>query len=245
MAGLQAPASSVPGGLLGHGDDDTGKTALNIAGSLASTWGAFVVDVAVFTKTEIPYPDPEANPAYVVLNKMFSVFQCVGFMGYILPDAISAVQTYSEGFDDDNEWYVLNNNLCTGLAVVKAVVDAGSNWWPSKTGDPYGQKISPALDLILNIAWQVPTVFQLFHDMKEHDKFVPADINAIVECIGGTFFDLSGMLSPGLAYSYYFMPAGEARETAVLSCATIISASNLIWGGSNLATTFDGLPTPS
>ena len=245
MAGLQAPASSVPAGLLGHGDDDTGMTPLNIAGSLASTWGAIVVDVALFAKTQIPYPDPEASPVNVVLNKIFSVFQCVGFMGYVLPDAISAVQTYSEGFDDDNEWYVLNNNLCTGLAVVKAVVDASSNWWPSKTGDPYGQKISPALDYFLNVAWQVPTVFQLVHDMKEHDKFVPADINAIVECIGGTFFDFSGMLSVGLASSYFLMKPSTGKESAVLSYAAVISASNLIWGGSNLATTFDGLPTPS
>jgi hypothetical protein len=244
MAGLQ-PVSSVPAGLLGHGDDDSGPSVLDISGSLASTWGALVVDIALLGKSQIPYPDPTESPANVTANKIYSVFQCVGYMGYVLPDAISAVQTYSEGLDDDNEWYVLNNNLCTVLAVVKAVVDASSAWWPSATGDPYGQKISPALDCILNIAWEVPTVFQLLHDMKEHDKFVPADINAIIECIGGTYFDLSGIVSPGFADTYYFMEPGEAKEAAVTALALAISGYNLIWGASNLATTFDGIPTPS
>ena len=139
----------------------------------------------------------------------------------------------------------MNNNLCTALAVPKSIIDASSNWWPSASADPYGQVIAPVLDYILNIAWQVPTVFQLVHDMKEHDKFVPADINAIVECIGGTFFDFSGMLSPGLAGAYYGMPTGPAKEISVLATTGVISTCNLIWGGSNLATTFDGIPTPS
>ena len=149
----------------------------------------------------------------------------------------------SISFDDGN-WYIYNNNMCTYIAIAKSIVDASSAWWPSAAGDPYGETISPVLDLCLNIAWQVPTVFQLIHDMKEHDKFVPADIKAIVECIGGTFFDMSGMLSLPYAQAYYFME-GPNRPMVVGGVALGISACNLIWGGSNLATTFDGLPTPS
>lgn len=232
--------SSVQPGLLGHGETDTGKTVLNVVGSIAATIGAVSVDLFLLLKSQLP---AEMDEGQTTANRIFSVLQCVGYMGYILPDMISAVQSANQMFDDGN-WFIYGNNMCTFIAVVKYVVDASSAWWPASVGDPYGQTISPVLDFCLNVAWEVPTIFQLLHDVQEHGEFVPADSNAIVECIGGTAFDMSGVLSPVYAQAYYFMPPSEVQEGEVLVAVAGISACNLVWAGSCLATTFDGLPVP-
>jgi hypothetical protein len=239
FAALQPAVSSKPG-LLGHGE--TGENVLDVVGSIAATVGAVVVDLCIIIKSGF---DPNPDPAKVYLNKVFSVIQAAGFMGYVLPDMISGVQDGGLPAYQLDTWFNGMNNLCTYLSVPKAVIDASSNWWPSKTGDPYSKRVSPALDFTLNVIWEIPTIFQLLHQVKEHGTFVPADINAIIECVGGTAFDLSGFYSPCYATAYYDMVPGDARDAAVLFFAGLISGLNLIWAGSCLATTFDGLPIPS
>ena len=233
--------SSVEASLLGHGD--TGKTTLNIISSIAAGVGAVVIDFCVILKST--WPRTFTNPVEVFANKVISVIQGVGFMGYVLPDMVAGVQQGGLAAYTIDTWFEGMNNLCTYLAVVKAIVDSSSPWWPAAIGDPYGQIIGPAIDCFLNVAWQFPTVFELLHQLHEHGKFVPADINAIVSCIGGTAFDLSGILSPFYSYTFNFSPQSPIQKGVVLGLAVAISGCNLIWGGSCLATTFDGLPVPS
>jgi hypothetical protein len=137
------------------------------------------------------------------------------------------------------------DNICTGLAVVKSWIDMYSPWMDSKYGDPYGQKIAPIADLIINVAWQVPTVGILVHQLKEHAKWNAADINAIVGCAAGTAFDASGWLSPVLAYNYYFTPPSESRTGMLNGTLFFICGFNALWGIGGLLTTFDTLPVPS
>ncbi len=231
--------SSVQPGTVGHGG--SGKNVLNIVGSITAGVGAIVIDFCVLIKSgfeRIP------TPAEVNANKVLSVIQGVGFMGYVLPDMIDGVKQGGLAAYTKDTWFEGMNNLCTYLSVVKAVIDAASPMLPANFGDPYGAVVGPSMDGYLNVAWQFPTVFELLHQLQEHGKFVPADINAIVSCIGGTFFDLSGLLSPFYAIAFNFVPPSPTQKGVVAGLAISIAGCNLIWGGSCLATTFDGLPVP-
>jgi hypothetical protein len=233
MASLQQAlggTSSVSSEANALGADQNGFTPLNIVGSIAATVGAIVIDLVVTVKSYIP--PTTTNPVEMCANKVFSVINSVGYMGYVLPDMISAVQTL--GATKTNYWAVTMSNLCTLLAIPKSIIDASSAWWGGRT---WGLFMSPGLEYVLNVAWQIPTTVLFVEEFKS-DKAALG--NEIAAFIGGTSFDFGGILAVPLAIAMY----GQS-VTAITATVAAIDAANLVWAGSNLATTFDGQPIPT
>jgi hypothetical protein len=212
------------------GADQNGFTPLNIVGSVAATVGAIVIDLAVTLKSNIP--PTITNPVEAFANKVLSVINTVGYMGYVLPDMIMAVQTLSA--TKKNYWAVTMANLCTLLAIPKSIVDASSAWWGGTT---YGKWVSPGLECGLNVAWQIPTTMLFIWQFNNQKGALG---NEIAGFIGGTAFDLSGVLSWPLVAAIY-----AESTTAINTFVALIDVANLVWGGANLATTFDGQPVPA
>jgi hypothetical protein len=225
-------ASQTPG-LVGHGETGS-QYVTDIIGSVDAMIGAIAIDLITFVKSNLPYVPPpgEPDPADVRINKVMTVFNSACYMAYVYPDVLTLIATHN-----DNTWYVKMNNICTGMAVGKALVDGTSAIW----GGDIWSAISPILDMVLNIVWQVPTTAQ-FIEQVENQK--SALVNEIVAMIGGTAFDVSGMLAPTLWASYVVLPNNAAKTLLVNGVVAAISACNLIWAGGCLATTFDGLPEP-
>jgi hypothetical protein len=224
---------TVSQGLLGHGDT-YGQSTLNMITSLSSYVGAIIIDVATFTKANLPNVD-NPTPIDSKINMVFTILNSVGYWGYVSPDMAEAVMTYNP---TNQTWYNTMNNLCTYLGVAKSLVDFTSWKWAGKM---YNLWVGPGLDLVINIAWQVPTTEELVVDLHGPKE---TWVNAIVQGIGGTAFDLSGVGSPFLA-SFYFEPLNPSKFFNINLTCGIISTLNVAWGISCLFTTFDQLPVPS
>lgn len=239
LGGLSDISSTGGTTQLGHGSSQTGMTPLNIVGSVSSTFGTVIISYSLFVKSNLPSSMSEAQTD---TNRLFSAINAGGFMLYMLPDLTDAVQNY---INPNNKWYDVMNHSCTWIAGGKVIVDAILAWLPDgKPSEYYGKYISPGADFLLNVAWQIPTVYVLIEQLKEADKFTPADINSIVSCVGGTAFDLTGVWSPMLA-TVYNTPPSQDRTIGINVLLAQIITMNIIWSGSCLVTTFDGLPINS
>lgn len=219
-------------GLLGHGENGVSITAM--IASIDAMIGAIGIDFCTFIRANLPN-DPIPNPANVKINKIFTTINSVCYVAYVYPDLLSAITSVKA--TGSNKWFVNMNNLCTGIGLVKASADIVG---VLKGGDTYNNLVSPIWDFILNVAWQVSTTAEYIDQFNNQKKTI---INSTVLMIGGTAFDLSGILSPTLAGCCQ-MENGAARTTAVNVVAALISGCNLVWGGACLATTFDELPNP-
>jgi len=234
ISNFETGGVSITPGMLGH-EDNNGMTTLDIISSIDAMMGALLIDLSTIVKSALPNVQVPTD-ADSRINMIFTMFNSVGYWAYIFPDVVSAVKTWNM---KTQPWYTDMNNLCTYLGVTKSLVDFTSWKWAEKT---YGKYVGPTLDFVLNVAWQVPTVAQLVVDLEGQPR--NTYVNAIVSFVGGTAFDLSGMLSLPLGFAYYADDT-PGRSTDLAWLVGGISVCNLIWGGACLITTFDQLPVPS
>jgi hypothetical protein len=215
---------------LGANSNST-MTKLTNYGNIGAMIGSASVSLFTGLKSLLP------QPLSTVANKVFSVLNSASYMLYVAPDVISSIPTWNK---TGNKWYVDFNSVCTMLGVGKAIVDASSPWW---TGDDssYGTYGSAGLDFVLNLAWQAPTTGQ-FVDQLDGRKASVQDADTIVGFIGGTTFDISGMMAPALAVAMTIVDP-DSRTLAVAGVIAGMSFFNLVWGGSCIAISFDGLST--
>ena len=239
MAALQAvlfpPSASAAHGVSYHVDSGSLLDRLTISGNIAALVGAFFMSWITLVKSGFP---KVPGPLEDAKNKKLTPINSALYLLYVFPDALITMPGwYKLGYN----WTTDFNSVCTTLGIGKAVVDAYSPWMV-KVADKYNNWIAPGADFIINAAWQIPTTFGFYYqfDGKSADT---SDANEIVSFIGGTTFDISGMLSPLLVKCSNLPEDPEGtREVKIAAVAWTMAAANVIWGASCVVTSFDGLP---
>ena len=204
----------------------------NILGFVGSAGLSFFSGFKAFFPSPLP-------PTKVTINGLFSALSSVCYLGYVSPDLFQVTLKWNKW--DAADWAADMNTICTIGATAKAVVD-GFQPFMSET-NPYRAKWAAWLDFFINFVWQIPTTVPFVQEMwgKAPSK---NNCNEIVEFIGGTAFDISGMASPILTAAQD-NPDPESRSIDIGLVVFAITAYNMIWGGSGLAVSFDRLPIPS
>ena len=174
------------------------------------------------------------------------------YLPYVAPDILGCAEYIG---DFKKGWYNDLNALLGGIGLVKSFVDIKSCWDPADLGprktipgrpDPDGgpdlperpekpgvdnrsswTQVSPYIDLLLNVAWEVPVVFA-YLDSKRN-------INDVLNLTGNTFFNTTGVLSP-------FIAAAENVEVKAVLIGSA-AALNLGYGALSMAMSLDNLPT--
>jgi hypothetical protein len=122
------------------------------------------------------------------------------------------------------EWYAVMDNICADINIIKSIVD-GVIFKKDMTGGPLWIMVSPWADFVLNIIWQVPTFGAMFYSANQN-------LNGFINMLGGTFFDLGGIMSPGLSLD-------DEPVTTALFCGAIIGCT-LDYGALSLLSSFTG-----
>jgi len=111
------------------------------------------------------------------VNGVYSKACFASYLVYVAPSITSFWAS------DQTDWWIVMNNIITGVAIGKAFLDvvlASNESWGS---------FSPIGELIINAAWLAPDV-QSYLESKNG----PSDIATY---IGAVFFDFGGILAPG------------------------------------------------
>jgi hypothetical protein len=221
-----------PGSLL-----DRVTIAMNISALAGGAATSFMT--AYQSLANIGYGQPLSSS----VDKALTLLNSAAYFFFAGPDVLTLILTADKTKTD--EWYNVMSNMCMLVGGAKALVDGTTVFWPGKLVEPspadsYNTYIGPGLDLIIDVAWQVPTI-ALFAVQVGGRKVTAADANDIVGFIGGTFFDLAGILSPFLA-SASLIEDLPKREGAVAAVTGFMAYFNVLWGAACVVTSFDGLP---
>jgi len=219
----------------------TGSTLekINIVANISALTGAAVTSFVTAFKalSTIPTIGPGLSDKLI---KRLTVLNAAAYFAYAAPDIVTLITTANK--TENDHWYNVMNNMCMILGGAKAIVDGTTPLWPvPATADKYGTYIAPALDFIINVAWQVPTTAILVTTLDGRKASVQ-DANDIVGFIGGTTFDLSGILSPVLS-AVSQVDDIPKREGLIAAVTGGMAYFNMIWGGACMATSFDGIHT--
>jgi hypothetical protein len=229
-----------------HVDDgspmDRATISMNVL-ALAGAAGVSFITAFKALSTIKGMPNTISDP---VVNRLTVLNSALYFL-YAAPDILTLVTTIQNTTTD--EWYNVMNNMSMILGGAKAIVDSTTPLWPApdplltilSAGEKYGTYIGPGLDLIINLAWQVPTTAILANNLAGRKASVQ-DANDIVGFIGGTTFDLSGMLSPVLSAASKITGIAQ-REGSIAATTGAMAYFNMIWGGACVVTSFDGIHT--
>ncbi len=198
--------------------------------------GSYGVNICSGIKAFFPSQLPENLN---IPNRILSALNSVSYMAYVSPDIYQFTLNYKKW--DPKDWAGDMNTVCTWAATAKAIVDGFTPYMPSTC--TYGSFWSPWLDYFINMAWQIPTTVPFVQEMLGKAPSLD-DCNQIVEFIGVTTFDLSGMASPVLA-NVQNITDPESRFSAITGTFAVIAACNFVWGISGMAVSFDRLPIPA
>jgi hypothetical protein len=201
-----APAASIPASV---------NKSIVLSAGIASAVGS--VGVTVFSLLK------QKNPAC----GFFSVANGIFYLFYVAPDIVGQIPDLQ-----DKKWWAITNEVITDVMTVKALVDAGVGLMPKAlegegAPEPQGasklrsvwEPISPWVDYVGNIAWQVPTSAALCDPENQN-------LAGALSFGGGTCFDLSGVMAPLVA---------NDEEPGWVIAATIVGALNLAYGGLSCA----------
>jgi hypothetical protein len=209
-------------------------------GNIAAAAGAVLIDLFTSLKSGI------VDALYD--NKWLNLCNTASYYLYVLPDAIQGAQTFLT--PKSNGWITNFNNVCTWLACIKVGIDGISGFSPSGAGGwGWAKKwgpASPLADFLLNIAWQVPTTATFFAQVKKYGAGTKDTAFEVIDLIGGTAFDLSGICSPWLwtAQQDRDDPDGSGKA-GITIMLVLIGGLNLIWGASCVLNSFGPFQQPS
>jgi len=161
-------------------------------------------------------------------TKVFPVINGLSYLLYVAPDIMGQIPDVQ-----DKKWWAITNETIAGLMIVKSLVDMGvgvtdKNSSAQKIWDP----VSPWVDCVGNILWQVPTSAAVF-DAENNN------VPGILSFFGDTCFDCNGAMSPALA-----------ADTDPITWGILVgfaSFFNLAYGAMSCAEsvlTFEGLSPP-
>lgn len=177
---------------------------LAFAGNILAAVGALAQ--AVLTPIKLKYPE----------NYFVNTVTAVFYVPYVAPDIMGSIPAQL-----NHKWYAVFNQICADAGILKAVADAV---FSKKAG--FGVTwiaISPWADFALNIIWQVPTTGAMFDPANNN-------LSSLFSFIGGSFFDMSGIMSPGLSFD------DEPLTTGVF--AILISGCNVEYGAATMFSSF-------
>lgn len=153
-------------------DDTTLFNRLAICGNIFGAMGAFVL--------------ARLTPVKIKLNVLpINLVYSAAYVPYVAPDIMASMKQVEEA-----KWWAIMNEVLCGLGIIKACADTvftkkaadGGIWVP----------ISPWVDCGLNLVWQAPTSGGLVDPDNQNTV-------GLLSYLGGTLFDLSGVMSPGIA----------------------------------------------
>lgn len=143
---------------------------------VAAAWGA--VALMIFGPLKTKFPE----------SAMISSLAAVNYLPYVAPDITGSLSPLQE-----KKWYAIMSAVCTGIGVLKLMPDVGSF---TKTKSPWYDTwcatVSPWVDFVLNIIWQIPTTGAIFDSANQN-------LGGLLAFCGGSGFDCSGMLAPIIA----------------------------------------------
>jgi hypothetical protein len=164
-------------------------------------------------------------PEVVILPILGALF----YIPYNMPSFIGDIPDL-----DGAVWYAVFNQVLTDVMTCKAFADGAVSVYAIQAGaageaaETYLEKASPWLDCISCIIWLAPTIAPICSPLGT-TKYATAI--GVMNLIGGIAFDLTGMLSPGIA-------ATNDPDTWVGLVATAV-VCNVIYG--DLAVAAGGL----
>ena len=122
------------------------------------------------------------------------------------------------------QWWQQLNDAITGISVIKTFADIYLAKSSGGKALGYWTSVSPIVEFAINLVWQVPTTMPIVPT----EDYTP-DGSAIIAFLGGTSFDVGGMLTPQT--SEVWQPDAKVREisvTAQSSCALIYGLTCLM-----------------
>ncbi len=149
---------------------------LVLTAGIASTVGALVLCVFSPLKQKFPAIKP------------FPVINGLAYLLYVAPDVMGQIPDLQ-----NKKWWAITNQIICDLMVIKTMVDMGVALTPvGSAAQEAWNPVSPWLDFVGNILWQVPTTAAPF----DPENYGTA---GMLGYWGGTCFDCNGILSPALA----------------------------------------------
>lgn len=150
-------------------------------------------------------------------NKWVAAANAACYLPYIGPDIMQCAADIVKG-EGEGPWYDVFNDVCSGLGQLKAFVNFLFCW--KDVGDKqalaWSETASPVLDCIINACWEAPTIGAFVaSDKKDND---------IAGLLGNTFFNLTGVMSPAVAWC----TNPEAKLVLVLTSGAMNVAYGLI-----------------
>lgn len=147
-----------------------------------------------------------------------SIFYSVSYLFYVAPD-ITGMLTANK-----ITWDVTMNTAVTGVGFVKSLVDISlTQFVAGQSGKAltFWKCVSPSIEALINVAWQIPVCMSIARDHKS--------AGSIVGFIGNTAFDAGGWITPGTEY-----PQDEKVKfgffVATLVCAGVYGELMLVQG---------------
>jgi len=183
---------------------DAVNRALVLGSGIMSAVGSVVV--SVFGPLKQKYPE----------IKVFSVLNGLAYLYYVAPDIVGQIPDLQ-----DRKWWAITNQAVADVMTVKAMVDMGVGLTATDSkAQTAWNPLSPWVDFVGNIVWQVPTTAALFDAENQNTA-------GILEYFGGTCFDGNGVLSPALAVDQ------DPKSWAVL--VALATTLNLAYGALSCA----------
>jgi len=226
---LSQPLSSFTTGVGAHGGSDPlNDTAFDVivkVANISAMVGAVGTSVCTYMKSGVIDTLKD--------NKYINTANTAFFMLYVWPDLISSLKTNTTS----SNWTDDFNNWCTWVCMGKVLTDGVAGFYgETKPWAMAWGAVSSWADLVINVAWQAPTTVAFYNAYEAYKKEgrngTTAELaNDIIEFIGGTFFDFSGMLSPALAAASSSFTTAQGK-LAITGAMIPITLFNLIWGTS-------------
>jgi hypothetical protein len=158
-----------------------------------------------------------AAKAQAPTDIMLAATYATAYVFYVAPD-IPVTNPLKQ------QWWQRLNDAITGISVIKTFADICLAKSSGGKGLADWTAVSPIVEFAINLVWQVPTTMPIVPT----EDYTP-DGSAIVAFLGGTSFDVGGMLTPQT--SEVWQPDAKAREisvTAQSSCALIYGLTCLM-----------------
>ncbi|HTE26902.1 hypothetical protein [Flavitalea sp.] len=234
---LTTPIVTAVGDHSGGTDSGHTNTRMDTAvkvGNILGGVGSVAVDVCVILKSGAADGLKD--------NKWINLANSTSYLAYVFPDILSLIPTFDKPGEN---WTVYFNNMCTYYAVVKAGID-GVGGFGFKWSEIWGL-MSPWIDFVLNIAWQAPTFGVFFNAREQFGHGTNNTAFEVVNLVGGTAFDLSGICSPWLwgAQEAYDDEPNPATLAALGVMLALVCGFNLAWGASCVLGSFGPWQPPS
>jgi hypothetical protein len=151
---------------------------LVLAGGIYSAVGAALL--CVFSPLKQKFPQ-----AFI-----FPMLTGLSYPLYVAPDIVGQIPDLL-----NKKWWAISNEIITDLMVVKsAIVDTGVALIAGSSAQQTWGSVSPWLDFVGNILWQVPTTAAALD--PENTGNIKIDM---LNYYAGTAFDCNGVMSPLLA----------------------------------------------